>query len=109
MEVKAEVNYIRVGPKKIKELTRLVRGLKTQDAIDKLSFLNKSGVDDLIKLIKSAMANAVKNFNLSPDNLKIKSLQSNTAGAMKRFRAASKGVAHSYKKRMSHVKIILEG
>jgi large subunit ribosomal protein L22 len=109
MEVKAEVNYIRVAPRKMKELARLVRGLKTQEAIAKLNFLNKSGVDDLIKLIKSAMSNAARNFNLSSDNLKIKSLQSNTAGAMKRFRAASKGVAHSYKKRMSHVKIILEG
>lgn len=107
MEVKAEANHIRVAPRKMKELTRLVRGLKTQEALDKLSFLNKSGVEDLIKLIKSAIANAVKNFNLSPDNLKIKTLQSNTAGAMKRFRAASRGVAHSYKKRMSHVKIIL--
>ena len=109
MEVKAEVNHIRVTPRKMKELTGLIRGLKPQVAVEKLNFLNKSGAQDLAKLIKSAIANAVKNFNLNEDNLKIKMLESNTAGAMKRFRAASRGVAHSYKKRMSHVKIVLEG
>jgi large subunit ribosomal protein L22 len=109
MEVKAEVNHIRVTPRKMKELAGLIRGLKPQVAIEKLNFLNKSGAQDLARLIKSAMANAVKNFNLHEENLKIKTLESNTAGAMKRFRAASRGVAHSYKKRMAHVKIVLEG
>lgn len=106
MEFRAEVNHIRVSSRKMKALTAIVRGLNTTAALDKLKFLNKSGVEELTKLIKSALANA-KNKGANAGDLKIKEIVSSAAGAMKRFRAASRGVAHSYKKRMSHVKIIL--
>lgn len=76
---------------------------------EKLPFLHKSGAQDVLKLIKSALANAENNFNLKRENLKVKELSVRSAGAMKRFRAASRGVAHGYKKRMSHIKIVLEG
>lgn len=109
MEIKAESNHIRVSTKKMELLIRSVKSSSPQVVIDKISLLNKSGVDELIKLIKSAMSNAVNNFKLDKDKLKIKELSVRSGGAMKRFRAASRGVGHSYKKRMSHIKIIMEG
>ena len=90
----------------MKALSAVVRGLNAQLALSQLKFLNKSGVEELTKLIKSAISNA-KNKGANVEVLKIKEIMSSAAGAMKRFRAASRGVAHSYKKRMSHVKIIL--
>lgn len=93
----------------MKLLVKSVKGLTPDEIINSFVFLRKSGAKQLSDLIKSAIANAVSNFNLKRENLKIKEFSVNTAGAAKRFRAASRGVAHSYKKRMTNVKIILEG
>lgn len=93
----------------MKLLIKTIKGFSLEEIVSRLKMLNKNGAGDLIKLINSAVANATTNFNLQRENLKIKELSVSSAGAMKRFRAASRGVAHGYKKRMSHIKIILEG
>ncbi len=109
MEIKAEANHIRVSTKKMELLIRMIKDSSPSVVLEKISLLNKSGVEELAKLIKSAISSAVNNFKLAEDKLKIKELSVRPAGLMKRFRAASRGVGHSYKKRMSHIKIILEG
>lgn len=109
MEIKAELKDIRVTPRKMKLLISGVSKFKLEEMLEKLQMLNKTGARELKELINSGVANAVNNFQLKKENLKIKELSVRPAGVMKRFRAASRGVAHGYKKRMSHIKIILEG
>jgi large subunit ribosomal protein L22 len=106
MESQATAKYVRVSPRKLKLLVSSIRNLTPDRAMASLDFINKSGAKDLKKLVESALSNA-KNINMDLSNIKFKEIQVLPGGAMKRFRAVSRGMAHTYKKRMSHVKVIL--
>lgn len=107
MDIQAIAKYIRVSPRKLQLLTDSVRALPAKQAVTTLSFINKSGARELRGVILSALANA-KNRNVAGENdLVFKTLSVHPGSAMKRFRAVSRGMAHEYKKRMSHVKVVL--
>ena len=57
-------------------------------------------------VIASAIANASQK-QVKPEDLKFKTIEVMGGPVMKRFHAVSRGQAHSYKKRMTHVRIIL--
>jgi large subunit ribosomal protein L22 len=50
--------YLRVAPRKVRLVADQVRGLPVQQALDLLTFARKSSAEDLLKLIRSAVANA---------------------------------------------------
>lgn len=106
MEVQATTKFIRVSPRKLALLVKNMRGMKAQQVVTNLTFTRKAGVTEIRKLILSAIANA-KQKNINQDQLMVKSLNVLPGGAMKRFRAVSRGMAHTYKKRMSHVRVTL--
>lgn len=106
MEVQATTKFIRVSPRKLALLVKNMRGMKAQQVVTNLAFTRKAGVGEVRKLILSAIANA-KQKNINQDQLMVKSLNVLPGGAMKRFRAVSRGMAHTYKKRMSHIRVIL--
>lgn len=107
MEIQAESKYVRTSPRKLQLVAESLKGLSLKQALENLSFLRKRAAKPLLKTLKSAIANAVANFKLKEENLKIKSVQILKAPMLKRFRPVSRGVAHPYKRRMSHIKIVL--
>ena len=107
MEITATAKYVRVTPRKLKILANSLVSFSPQQAVYRLTNIQKSGAVELKKLILSAIANN-KNLNLVDEKLLIiKCINILSAGGMKRFRAVSRGMAHSYKKRMSHIKVVL--
>lgn len=106
MEVSATAKYIRVSPRKMELLAKSIKSMAPKQATQVLRLMNQSGALPLGKVILSALANA-KNSNLAEDELGFKKIEVLPGSAMKRFRAVSRGMAHSYKKRMSHVKVVL--
>lgn len=84
----------------------LIKKLKPAEAIEKLPFVAKKAATDLLKVIKSAVANArVQGANET--DLVFKEIQIGQGPSLKRGRAASRGRWHPYKKRMSHITVIL--
>lgn len=108
MEIIAESKYIRISPRKLALVAKAMRGLSPQVALGKLQFITKSAALPLAKTIKSALANAQNNTKLEIENFKIKRLEILTGSSFKRWRPVSRGRAHPYKKRTSHIKVILE-
>lgn len=106
MEVSATGKYIRVSPRKLTLLVRGIKHLSPQQALAHLEFIQKSGASALSQVIASAVSNA-KQQNVEPTALVFDQIQVTPGGALKRFRAVSRGMAHEYKKRMSHVKVVL--
>lgn len=100
-------NYTQ-SPRKVRLVADLVRGKKVSVALRDLEFTQKRASDPLIKLIKSAVANAKNNFNVSEDNLFIKEIQINKGIVMKRIMPRAHGAASPINKRTSHVQIVLE-
>ena len=69
MEAKAHLKYVRISPRKVKIVLDLIRGKDTNKAMAILKNTNKLACESLIKLLKSAVANAEHNFNMDAGNL----------------------------------------
>lgn len=108
MKVVAKLNHLRMSPRKVRLVADLIRGMDVKEAEDRLKFLIKRGALPLLKVLKSATANAWHNFNIEKDNLFISEIQVNQGPTLKRWRARAMGRAYPIMKRTSHINLVLE-
>lgn len=109
MKVIAEQKFLRMSPIKIRQVARAIRGIKEpQQATTVLSLLGKRAARPLAKVIQTAMANAKNNFNLAPQDLRIREIQVGDGPRYKRYQPAARGLAHPILKRTSHIRVVLE-
>lgn len=108
MEIVARSNSVRVSPRKIMLVADTVRNKGVEDALRILTVIRKRGAVPLYKLLKSAAANAVHDAKKNKEMLFIKSIEVTPGAMLKRFRPSTKGRVHPYKKRSSHIRIVLE-
>lgn len=107
MEVQALTKYVRMSPKKVREIALEIQGKSVSDAQDLLAFIPRKSARLVAKTLQSAVANAENNRNLSADSLTVKSAVIEQGPSFKRFRAGARGSAKPYKKRTSHIRIVL--
>ena len=107
MEIQALTRYARMSPKKMREVVRTIQGRKAPDAVDLLSIIPRKSARLIAKTLKSAIANAENNNNLSADTLVVKSAVIENGPVLKRFKAAARGSAAPRRKKMSHIRIVL--
>jgi large subunit ribosomal protein L22 len=107
MQVQAYTKYARMSPRKVREITRAIQGRNAAEAVEILRFIPRKSARLVSKTLRSAIANAENNNNLSADDLVIASAIVEDGVAFKRFRPASRGSAHPYKKCTSHIRIVL--
>jgi large subunit ribosomal protein L22 len=105
-EYKATQKYLIGSPRKLRTVVALIKKMKPAEAIEKLPFATRRAAGDLSKVIKSALANA-KNQGVGETDLIFKEIQIGEGPRLKRGRAASKGAWHPFKRRMSHIRVIL--
>jgi large subunit ribosomal protein L22 len=107
MEAKAIAKTIRVTPRKVGIVLDEVRGLKVDQALALLGSVNRSASLPIIKVIKSAVANATNNKEMLRENLYIKEIYASEGVRMKRFMARAKGSASQILKRTSHITCVV--
>jgi large subunit ribosomal protein L22 len=107
MEVQALTRYARMSPKKVREVARTIQGRKATDAVDYLALVPRKSARLIAKTLKSAIANAENNNNLSADSLTVKFALIENGHVLKRFKAAARGSAAPRRKKMSHIRIVL--
>lgn len=100
--------YLRTSPRKLRLLADAVRALAPADALAHLKFLNKSAALPLSKAIKQAVSNAKDQQGLTIDKLLFDTIDVMEGPTYKRFRAVSRGMAHSIMKRTSHIRVVLK-
>lgn len=108
MEIVAQNKSIRISPRKVRLVADVVRRQQATKALNILSLTKKRGASVLLKTLKSAVANAVNNAKLSENSLFIKGIEITEGPAIKRFHPSTRGRVHPYKKRSSHIKVVLE-
>lgn len=108
MESKAILKHARMSPRKIRRVANLIKGKKAGDAIINLRFLPHRGGKVLVKVLKSAMANAEQKKVADPDSMKVSRIFVDQGPTMKRMMPRAMGRADIIKKRTSHITIILE-
>jgi len=107
MEVQALTRYARMSPKKMRDISRIIQGRKAAEAVDYLNLIPRKSAKLIAKTLKSAIANAENNNNLSADSLTVKSAIIENGPVLKRFKAGARGSAMPRRKKMSHIRIIL--
>lgn len=108
MEIVAFSRSIRISPRKVRLVADSIRNLPLEKALQVLDMTQKRGASVLNGVFKSAISNAVNNAKKNKDTLVIKGIEVWDGPAIKRFHASTRGRAHPYKKRSSHIKITLE-
>lgn len=108
MEAKAHLRYARISPRKVSVVLDLIRNKPVDYAMAVLENTPKSACEYLKKLLKSAMANAVNNYQMDAASLYVSECFVCPGPILKRIRPMSKGRAYRIEKRSSHVTIVLK-
>jgi large subunit ribosomal protein L22 len=108
MEVKARLRFVRIAPTKARLVADLIRGKRSEEALNILTFTKKASAKILIKLLKSAIANATQKKNIDVDRLYVKQITVDQGPTMKRFQPRALGRATMIRKRTSHIHIVLD-
>lgn len=96
-----------MSPRKVRLVVDLIRGKATGDAVTQLSFLRRDAALPVLKLLKSAMANAEHNFKLDASALRVKTITADAGVTLKRSRPRAHGSAAPIRKRTTHINLIL--
>ena len=104
----AHLKFARVGPRKLRRVADAIRGKTVREALVLLQFAGVFAAEPIEKLLKSAVANAENNHNMSSDGLFITKITVDGGpggGMTKRLDPRAQGRANFKRKRMSHVTI----
>lgn len=107
MEVKATQKHILMSPRKLRIVAGLIKDMDPVTALQQLPFVGKRAAAPLGKVIGTAIANA-KEKGISDSQLMFKEIQINEGPRLKRWRAGARGRAKPYKRRMSHIRVVLQ-
>ena len=108
MAVKAQARYIRISPRKAREVIELIRGKSVADARATLVFANRGAAPVVAKVLNSAVANAENNDNLSADDLFVKEAYVDEGPTLKRWQFRAMGRVNRIRKRSSHITITVD-
>ncbi len=107
MEAQAHLKYLRISPRKVGIILDLIRNKPVGLAIGILQHTPKSASWHLLRLLNSAISNAVNVHNMQASELFISECFACPGPTLKRVQPVSKGRGHRILKRSSHVTIVL--
>ena len=105
---KAYLRYVRISPRKIQIVCDLIRGKDVQTAMAILMQTPKAASEPVLKLLKSAAANAENNHNMDRNNLYVAECFLCPGPILKRVRPRAQGRAFRIEKRTSHITLVLK-
>ncbi len=102
----AQLRYLRMAPRKVRLVIDVIRGMPVQEAEAQLSMMKKRAALPILKLLRSAIANA-KNLKFTESRLMVSVIRVDQGPTIKRSLPRAKGSASPIHKMSSHVNIIL--
>lgn len=107
MEARAIARYVRITPRKARQVVNLVKGKDAQEAVAILAYTRKRGAELVSKVLKSAIANAEHNLELDKDDLYVADVRIDEGPTMKRWRPRMRGMPEPILKRTSHITVVV--
>jgi large subunit ribosomal protein L22 len=107
MEARAIARYVRIAPRKARQVVDLVKGKDAQEAVAILGHTRKRGAELIGKVLKSAIANAEHNLELDKDDLYVAEVRIDEGPTMKRWRPRMRGIPAPIRKRTSHITVVV--
>jgi len=107
IEVKAKAKNVGISQKKGQIIAQIIRGMNVEDALAYLLYINKHAAKHFYKVVKSALFNAVNNYNLNKNLLYIKNVRIDKATSFTRVIFKGKGGIAYFKRPFSHITVEL--
>ena len=104
----AKATYIRIAPRKVQIVLDLIRNQPVEKAMAILKYTPKAACEPLMKLLKSAMANAENNNNMDVSRLYVAECSVSQGPTLKRVRPRAQGRAFRINKKTSHITLVLK-
>ena len=105
MEAKAHLKYLRMSPRKVKILCDLIRGKDVATATAYIMQTPKAASEPVLKVLKSAVANAENNHGMDATKLYVSTAVANPGPTLKRGTPRAQGRFNRILKRTTHVTI----
>ncbi len=109
MEIKATAKYLRLSPTRTRLVIDMIRGKRAAVALDILKFSQLKPAQAVAKLLRSAIANAVNNFEQKEEDLVVKRITADAGPVLKRMFPRAHGRGDIQRKPLTHIRIILAG
>jgi len=107
IQATATLRHLRIAPRKVRLIVGLVRGMSVNEAEGQLMYKTQRAAVPVLKLLRSAVANAVTTKSLDRDKLYIESIRVDQGRMAKRMMARARGQGVTIQKKSSHVYITL--
>ncbi|MEA2518501.1 MAG: large subunit ribosomal protein [Chloroflexota bacterium] len=107
MRVSATAKYLRGSTRKANLVVAAIKGRPVEEATALLKFMPQHAAIDVLRVLRSATANAENNHNLSAEDLIVADAQANEGPTIKRWRPRAQGRAFPIHKPMTHITIVV--
>lgn len=108
MIITATQKFVRQTPRKVRLVAASVKKMKLEDAVRQLGVMDRTASTTVLKVVRQALANAMNNHAIKFEELTLKNIYVDEGATYKRFRAVSRGRAHTIMKRSCHITVELE-
>ncbi len=103
----AKARNIRMSASKARIVLDLIRGKHVAEAIYILEFSDRLASEPVLKVLRSAIANAVNNDELDEEELFISECYADGGPTLKRFRPRARGRAGRIQKKTCHITMVV--
>lgn len=103
----AQLSFLRMAPRKVRSVGDLIKGLPVNEAEAQLLMQTRRPSKPLLKLLRSAVANAKNSKTVDPQHLFVSSVRVDGGPMLKRMLPRARGSASPIQKKMSHVTMVL--
>ena len=104
----AQLNYLHIAPRKVRLIANTLTGMPVRDAEAQLLLRSQRSAKPLLKLLRSAVANAKQNQQISVEKLVVRRVIVDQGPMLKRGLPRAQGRMTPIQKKMSHVTLFLE-
>lgn len=104
-ETKASIKFVRMSPRKARRVLDQIRGRSYREALIILQFMPYRACEPVLKLLRSAVANAEHNRGFEPSALVVSTAYADQGPSLKRFRPRAQGRAYQIRKPTCHITV----
>jgi large subunit ribosomal protein L22 len=101
----ATAKFVRMSPRKVRRVLDQIRGRSYRDALILLEFMPYRSCDPILKVLRSAVANAEHNKGFDKTDLVVSLAYSDAGPSLRRFRPRAQGRAFQIRKPTCHITI----